>query len=51
MKEYVSGKGVRGKELEWVRREYMDRERWRYVCCGHPLEGQFWREGVVGAID
>ncbi len=36
MKEYVSERGVRGYGLEWARREYMDRERWRSVCRGHP---------------
>ncbi len=29
----------------------MDRERWRSVCHGHPLEGRFRRERGVGAID
>ncbi len=28
VKEYVSERGVRGKGLEWARRECMDRERW-----------------------
>ncbi len=39
--EYVSERGVRGNELEWARRECMDSERWRFICCGHPLEGRF----------
>ncbi len=39
VKEYVSERGVRGNGLEWARRECMDRERWRYVCRGHPLGG------------
>ncbi len=51
MREYVSEKGVRGNGLEWARRECMDRERWRSVCRGHPLEGHFRRERGVGAID
>ncbi len=51
VKEYVSGRGVRGNGLEWARRECMDRERWRSVCRGHPLEGRFRRERGVGAID
>ncbi len=51
MKEYVSERGVRGNELEWVRRECMDRERWRSVCRGHPLVGRFRRERGVRAID
>ncbi len=41
---------VRGG-LEWARRECMDRERWRCVCRGHPLDGRFWREQGIGAID
>ncbi len=44
MREYVSERGVRGNGLEWARRECMDRERWRSVCCGHPLKGHFQRE-------
>ncbi len=49
--EYMSERGVRGNGLEWARRECMDRERWRSVCCGHPLGGRFRREQGVGAID
>ncbi len=37
VKEYVSERGVRGNGLEWARRECIDRERWRSVCCGHLL--------------
>ncbi len=37
-------RGVRGNGLERARRECMDRERWRSVCRGHPLEGRFQRE-------
>ncbi len=44
VKEYVSERGVRGNGLEWARRECMDRERWRSVCRGHPLEGRFRRK-------
>ncbi len=51
VKEYVSEKGVRGNRLEWARRECMNRERWRTVCCGHPLGGCFRREPGVRAID
>ncbi len=51
VKEYVSEWRVRGNGLEWVRRECMDRERWRSICRGHPLEGRFRRERGVGAID
>ncbi len=50
VKEYVNERGVRGKGLEWARRECMDRERWRSVCCGHPLEGRSRKKGVR-AID
>ncbi len=51
MKEYVSEKRVRRNGMEWARRECMDRERWRFVCRGHPLGGCFRRERSVGAID
>ncbi len=44
LKEYVSGRGVRGNGLEWARREYMDRERWRSICRGHHLGGRLRRE-------
>ncbi len=45
VKEYVSERGVRGNGLEWVRKECMDRERWRSVCHGHPPWGTL-PEGV-----
>ncbi len=48
---YVSERGMRGKGLEWARRECMDRERWRSVCRGHPFGGHFRREQGVRAID
>ncbi len=51
VKEYVSERGVRGNGLEWARKECMDRERWRSVCCGHPPRGRFRRERGVRAID
>ncbi len=51
VKEYVSERGVRGNGLEWAKRECMDRERWRSLCCGHPLGERFQRERSVGAID
>ncbi len=35
VKEYVCERGVRGHGLEWTRRECMDRERWKSVCCDH----------------
>ncbi len=44
VKEYVNERGVRGKGLEWARKECMDRERWRSVCRGHPLELRSRRE-------
>ncbi len=37
VKEYVSERRVRGHGLEWARRDCMDRERLRAVCCGHSL--------------
>ncbi len=39
--EYVSERGAMRNELEWARRECMDRERWRFVCHGHPFGGHF----------
>ncbi len=44
VKEYVSERGMRGNGLEWARREYMDRERWRSICHSHPLWVCFQRE-------
>ncbi len=49
--EYVNGWGVRGDALDWARRECMDRERWRSICHGHPLEGHSQKERDVRAID
>ncbi len=51
VKEYVSERGVRGNMLKWARRECMNRESWRSVCCGHPLGGCFQRKQGVGAND
>ncbi len=51
VKKYVSETGVTGNGLEWARRECMDRERWRSVCRGHPLEGRSLRERGVRTID
>ncbi len=51
VKENVNEREVRGNGLEWAKRECMDRERWRSVCRGHPLEGRFRRERDVRAID
>ncbi len=47
-KEYVNERGVRGNELEWARKECVDRERWRSVCRVECLRRE---RGVVGAID
>ncbi len=51
VKEYVNERGVRGNGLEWARRECIDRERWRSVCCGHLLEGHSLGERGIRAID
>ncbi len=51
VKEYVNEREVRGTRLEWARRDSMDRERWRSICCGHPLGGCFRRERGVRAIN
>ncbi len=47
MREYVNERGVKGNALDWARRECIDRERWRSICHGHPLEGRSWRERVI----
>ncbi len=44
--DWLSERGVRRNGLKWARRECMDRVRWRFVCCDHPLGGRFWREGA-----
>ncbi len=49
VKQYLCEKGVRGNGLEWKRRECMDKERWRTVCRGHPVQGRFRRNRGVGA--
>ncbi len=49
--EYVNERGVRGNGLEWARRECMDRERWRSVCRGHPVDGCSQRKRGARAID
>ncbi len=36
VKEYMSERGVRVNDLEWARRECIDRERWRSFCRSHP---------------
>ncbi len=51
VREYVNERGVRGKALNWARRECMDRERWRSICRGHSLGGRSRRERGVRAID
>ncbi len=51
VKKYVSEMGVRENELDWARKECMDRKRWRSVCHGHLLERHFQRELGVGAIE
>ncbi len=38
VKEYISERGVRGNGLEWARREWMDRERWRSLCRRVPCQ-------------
>ncbi len=37
VRDYVNEREVRGNALDWARRECMDRERWRSICCSHPL--------------
>ncbi len=51
VREYENERGVRGNALDWARRECMDRERWRSICCGYPLGGRSRREQGVRAID
>ncbi len=51
VKEYMSERGVtRGGELEQARKEYLDRERWRFFCCSHPLEVHSWMEKGIRAV-
>ncbi len=34
---YICKRGTaRGVGAEQAKREYLDRERWRLFCCGHP---------------
>ncbi len=49
--EYVNERRVRGKALDWARRECMDRERWRSICRGHLLRGRSGTERGIRAID
>ena len=52
MKEYTCERGdSRRGGLEWARRDYLDRERWRLFCRGHPLGERSWRERGVRDID
>ena len=46
MKQYYMLEKVadRGEEIELAKREFVDRERWRLLCRGHPLRGRSWRE-------
>ncbi len=45
VKEYLCERGTtRRGGLDQARRECLDRERWRFFCCGHPLEGHSWRK-------
>ncbi len=37
VKEYVSERRVRGKGVEWEKRQLIDKKRWRSVWQGHPL--------------
>ncbi len=40
VQEYVRERGERSlRNLEQVRRECQDRERWKLFCRGHPLVG------------
>ncbi len=50
VKEYVSERGVRENGFWSARRGCMDRERWRSICCGHPLGKRFRRERGVRVI-
>ena len=34
----------RGGRIEQARKEYIDRERWRFFCHGHSLEACYQRE-------
>ncbi len=44
-KEYMCERGAtRGERLDQVKKECLDRERWRLFCHGHPLGGCFQRE-------
>ncbi len=52
VKEYKSERGAsRGEGLEQARRKYLDRERWRLFCHGHPLGGCSRKEQGIRAID
>ncbi len=51
VKEYVSDRGARGNGLERARRECMDRERWRSVCCGHLEDASRGSEASKLLID
>ncbi len=40
VKEYMCERGAtRGGRMDQARREYLHRERWRLLCCGHPFGG------------
>ncbi len=45
VKEHLSERAVRGNGLDWARKECMDRERGRSLCCGLPLGGRFHFSG------
>ena len=48
VKEYMhQSSAYRGEGIEQVRKESLDRERWRLFCHGHPLWGYFWMELVI----
>ncbi len=52
VKEYMcEGDGASGEELVQARGQCVDRERWRLFCHSHILEGCFWRERGLRAID
>ncbi len=52
VKEYMCERcATRVEGLDQVRRECLDRERWRLFCRGHTLGGHSWREQGVRPID
>ncbi len=40
IKEYMCERdATRGEGLDQIRRECLDKQRWRLFCCGYPLGG------------